>query len=452
MQRKGERKMKRLLSMMILALSTAVLLAACTGSTGPEGLAGQNGVPGPTIPVAAPGQNQYVLPGALVWLDGSGSYGPNGSALTYAWSFVSNPSATATFSSPAVVNPDFYADTLGQYVIGLTVNDGVSSSATATVTVTARVPVPDTGQTAGYTATFGEDSDYAIHPLSYTDNGDGTIRDNVTGLIWQKCTFGQNNDSTCSGTASTVNWYVASGTYDATYNPGAMNLCGSSTLAGGGWRLPAEYELGTIADFGTSGPAINSAYFPNTQPGTYWSSTTYALNTNFARSGDFHYGGAGFSTKTFTTVYVRCVRGQADPAGFIDNGNGTVSDVTTNLMWQQCSSGLSGAGCTAGSAATYVWDGASGAIAYCEALSLGGYTDWRLPKVKELQSIVDATIASGATINTAAFPNTQTSRYWSSTTFSPSTTNALLVNFSDGSTSNDFKTNGYVVRCVRGGQ
>jgi hypothetical protein len=47
-------------------------------------------------------------------------------------------------------------------------------------------PVPDTGQTTSYTNTFGEDSDYTINPHSYTDLGNGIVRDNVTGLQWVK--------------------------------------------------------------------------------------------------------------------------------------------------------------------------------------------------------------------------------------------------------------------------
>ena len=46
-------------------------------------------------------------------------------------------------------------------------------------------PVPDTGQTTSYTATFGEDSDYNINSRSYTDLGNGIVRDNVTGLEWE---------------------------------------------------------------------------------------------------------------------------------------------------------------------------------------------------------------------------------------------------------------------------
>ncbi len=139
---------------------------------------------------------------------------------------------------------------------------------------------------------------------------------------------------------------------------------------------------------------------------------------------------------------------------FIDNGNGTITDQTTNLIWQQCSKGytttatkcdtLSGG---LASAATATW---GDALSYCEGLSLGGFTDWRLPTVKELQSILDLTKASGPTID-ATFPNTQTTGYWSSISY-VGALSAWYVNFSSGTTNFYIKSNAYPVRCVRGGQ
>lgn len=105
--------------------------------------------------------------------------------------------------------------------------------------------LPDTGQTkcydtlgveiacTGQGAYTGQDGAYNINPMSYTDNGNGTITDNVTGLVWQK------GENSASGTY--YNWYVASGTYDATNNPSSQNVCGSLTLGGqSGWRLPTN--------------------------------------------------------------------------------------------------------------------------------------------------------------------------------------------------------------------
>src|SRR6266498_1598106 len=75
---------------------------------------------------------------------------------------------------------------------------------------------------------------------------------------------------------------------------------------------------------------------------------------------------------------------------------GTVADNTTNLMWQQCSAGLSGATCATGTIGTYTWDNA---ITYCEGLTLGGFTDWRLPNIKELKSLADTTKATAPAID-----------------------------------------------------
>jgi Protein of unknown function (DUF1566) len=125
---------------------------------------------------------------------------------------------------------------------------------------------------------------------------------------------------------------------------------------------------------------------------------------------------------------------------------GTVADNTTNLMWQQCSDGLSDANCATGTAALVTWDNA---ISYCEGLSLGGFSDWRLPNIKELLSIVDMTLATAPAIN-ATFPNTISSSYWSSTSYAPNTTSAWIVLFNYGGAGSSNKAVAIYVRCVRG--
>jgi hypothetical protein len=89
--------------------------------------------------------------------------------------------------------------------------------------------LPATGQTTCYddsgnviscTGT-GQDGANIRNPLSYTDNGDGTVTDNVTGLMWEKQDDG-----------NTYNWYQASGTYDATNNPISQNVCGGLSVGG----------------------------------------------------------------------------------------------------------------------------------------------------------------------------------------------------------------------------
>ncbi|MBI5184991.1 MAG: DUF1566 domain-containing protein [Nitrospinae bacterium] len=88
--------------------------------------------------------------------------------------------------------------------------------------------------------------------ITFTDNGNGTVSDS-NGLMWQQ---GENS--------STYNWYVASGTYDAMYNPSSTSVCGSLSLAGySGWRLPTFDELKTLIDTSRStAPYINTTFFP----------------------------------------------------------------------------------------------------------------------------------------------------------------------------------------------
>jgi hypothetical protein len=152
---------------------------------------------------------------------------------------------------------------------------------------------------------------------------------------------------------------------------------------------------------------------------------------------------------TLLAVLLYTMTAFAGSAGFKDNGNGTVTDITTNLMWQQCSYGLSGAGCATGTAAAVTWDNA---ISYCESLSFGGFIDWRLPTIKDLLFIYDMTLITAPTIDATYFPNTQSSYYWSSTTYAPATPYAWEVNFGSGGTTFGGKAGMGYVRCVRGGQ
>ncbi len=186
---------------------------------------------------------------------------------------------------------------------------GNSGSVQTDTYVISVMKVPDTGQTTSYTATFGEDSDYTINVPSYTDNSDYTITDNVTGLMWQKCSVGQTNDASCSGTATTYNWYEATGTADATYNAGgATDVCGSLSLAGNtDWRLPNPFELMLIVDNEIYNPSINSTYFPATVSSYYWSATTGAGNTSDAWGVYFGNGYVGYGNGA-SPSYVRCVR------------------------------------------------------------------------------------------------------------------------------------------------
>ncbi len=128
---------------------------------------------------------------------------------------------------------------------------------------------------------------------------------------------------------------------------------------------------------------------------------------------------------------------------FTDNSDGTITDNATGLQWAKDGNG---AGCNNGG--TLAW---AAAISFCKNLNFAGHTDWRLPNVKELQSIVDYELVYPA-INQTFFPNTQSDYYWSGTTYADSTGYAWFVDFYGGYVSYDDRGSGYYVRPVRSSQ
>lgn len=121
---------------------------------------------------------------------------------------------------------------------------------------------------------------------NYTDNGDGTVTDNVTGLMWEQLTTSAN------------------------YNQEqAAMYCAQLTLgAHSDWRLPSVIELVSIVDTGTYNPSIDSDLFPGTPAvGFYWSTTPYAGQAGSAW-GVYFNNGYSASVDTSTAYSVRCVR------------------------------------------------------------------------------------------------------------------------------------------------
>ncbi|MCP4641661.1 MAG: DUF1566 domain-containing protein [bacterium] len=285
--------------------------------------------------------------------------------------------------------------------------------------------IVDTGQTICYgerdpiapPATgerfHGQDAQYLGNPMAYRDNGDGTVTDLNTGLMWQQ-----------TPPNAMFSWQ------DAAPYADALRLAGHTD-----WRVPTIKELYSLAafygDINRLTPYINTGYFdfyyPDTSQGhriidaQYWSSNAYVGPTMFGDAAAFGFNFADGRIKAYPANtnggpmkanFVRCVRG-AEGYGenaFVDNNDGTVSDTATGLMWTKNDS-----------AGVMTWEQA---LAWAESLDYAGHSDWRLPNAKELQSIVDysrAPDASDPAMRTAAidpvFGLTETESWcWTSTT------------------------------------
>ena len=238
-----------------------------------------------------------------------------------------------------------------------------------------QITCPETGQPF-----VGQDAQYDGLQLSYADNGDGTITDLNTGLMWQQ------------SPGDKATW------------ADAMADAGSITLGGyDDWRVPTIKELYALMDFNgmtgqseaTATPYIDTDYFVfeygDTAAGEryidaqYWSDTEYVSTTMNDDATVFGVNFADGRIKGYPKMmqgseklmFVRYVRGDSGYGenDFVDNGDGTVTDNASGLMWQQVDdrNGRS-------------WEES---LAYCESATIGGYEDWRLPNAKELQGIVD---------------------------------------------------------------
>jgi hypothetical protein len=136
---------------------------------------------------------------------------------------------------------------------------------------------------------------------------------------------------------------------------------------------------------------------------------------------------------------------------YSDNGDGTVTDPTTGLTWMRCSMGQTWTGSTCfGTARTYTWS-----VATALATTFAGRSDWRLPNIRELQTIVDWSAifsASFSAIDAVTFPNSPTSSFWSASADAFGTGYAWSVNFGTGEASYSLIGGAYPVRLARSGQ
>ena len=280
--------------------------------------------------------------------------------------------------------------------------------------------LPDTGQTTSYTTTPGEDADYNINPPFYLNNGNGTITDTITGLMWQQVDGGE---MTFDKATTYANDLVLGGFSD--------------------WRMPTVLELHSILHLDKNNPALNTTYFTSPTAQYWWSGQKQVNDATKAWCANAG-GGVGNHPISETVsaggakkFHVRAVRDISSPTTiatrFLDNKNGTTTDQLTGLIWQQVPTD------------SMTWEQA---LIAAEALSLGGSSLWRMPNIKELQSISEATIYNPS-INKTYFSGISTAWYWSSTSLANQSTRAWYLDNQFGITTQALKTNKLRLLAVR---
>jgi hypothetical protein len=259
---------------------------------------------------------------------------------------------------------------------------------------------------------YGQDAQHPGPKISYKDNGDGTVSDRNTELMWVKAR------------GPKMTWQSA--------------LNGAKTCRVGkydDWRMPTIKELYSLINFtgefrrtaAESKPYLDAAMFEfvygDEQRGERgidcqdWSATEYVGKTMLGNETVFGVNFADGRIKGYgknrpgpnggpVKHYVRYVRGNPKYGrnDFHDNGNGTITDRATGLMWQQADSGRG-----------MDWQHA---LSHASAFKLAGRADWRLPNAKELQSIVDYTRipAIPPMFKASKLSDGETPYYWTSTT------------------------------------
>jgi len=285
-------------------------------------------------------------------------------------------------------------------VVIITLSSATSFAEAKTPTKTNQYKVVDTGQVEffdNYRAISqpsegqpfsGQDAQYVRNTPSYTDNGDGTITDNVTGLMWQKgyevLTYKEaTKQAKTLNLAKHRDWRVP--TIKEAYS--LILFSGVDVSSEDMTRLPERAVPFIDTDFfdfeyGSNGERVidvqilsSTVYRGKTMGGQ---ATVFGVNVADGRIKGYpitdprtHLG------KKFT---VRFVRGNPDYGknDFKDNKDGTISDLATGLMWEKSDSEKA-----------MSWEDALSFAQQRNEENYLGHSDWRLPNAKELQSIVD---------------------------------------------------------------
>jgi hypothetical protein len=173
----------------------------------------------------------------------------------------------------------------------------LANGATLTGALTTSLTVPARPAKTGQTTSYADGDDGMLRTGAgnvyprFKDNGDGTVRDNLTGLIWLQ-------NANCFGTQD---WASALGSANSL----ASGACGlNDGSSAGDWRLPNVKELKSLSHAGNTYPALPTGHpFTNVQSYVYWSSTSYAASTTAAWYVQFTTGALWVGDKTTTTFY-----------------------------------------------------------------------------------------------------------------------------------------------------
>ena len=225
----------------------------------------------------------------------------------------------------------------------------------------------------------------------------------------------------------------------------AFIYCENLILGGfSNWRLPNTHEAYSILNNQQSNPASDPLVF-SINDTEYWWTGNYQIGdhtkvwaTNAGGRIGNHPKSETISAGGIKKIHVRAVRDintfSTIPFQFTDNSDGTITDNLTDLNWIQIPSTDS-----------LTWEEA---LIYAEELAFNNSTNWRLPNIKELQSINEVGI-SNPSINTSFFTVSSNQKYWSSKSLPNQTSEAWFLDSQFGVTSHDSKTLKHAVICVK---
>ena len=255
------------------------------------------------------------------------------------------------------------------------------------------------------------------NPQSYDTHDEATVLDKVTGLLWQR-----------------------------TVDPGSISFeeasqrCRELSLAGfQDWRLPSRIELVSLVAVDHTHPSIDAVAFSKTPPDWFW---TASVGSESPRSAWYVYFDVGYpktddQSNHFSARCVRTATASSTDAGLDPHYSiapSVVRDRGTGLVWQRAASDI-----------TLDFEGAR---SLCKRLELDEHTDWRLPSLPELLTLVDERVSRPA-IDGAAFPATPSDSFWTSTKLAGKGTQAWYVYFDHGNALYDSLKVPRRVRCVR---